>query len=569
MTLTEQQILAISATERVCSTISLVGTFVIVATFMWSPTFRKPINRLVFYASWGNIVANIATIISADGTHSGVESSLCQFQGFLIQWFMPADALWTFAMACNVYLTFFHKYDSEQLRRLEWKYVLCCYGVPFVPAFAFFFVQTQARGRIYGSAILWCWISVQWSFLRIAIFYGPVWLIISLTFAIYLRAGTVIYQKRRQLRNLGGIDSDLVPESPFAMLTGIQVTREIACSTPERRSLSEGNARGLPSAAFRAYSVTIEGGSTANTLQDSRTKIGPSPLQRENSGKTARPDGQDSRRSTSTEASSATWAYTKYAMLFFIALLVTWLHALRCFPLSDSTPATETPTMPESNSHHPPAASPSPPPPAPISQTPGPRASRLSQVFEQALARTLRANSYANFAGCFPTPARHVPASLEGVWRQLNAKLEANAKAEFDDIIAERDAVAHLNELDRLVGDARARKEREGENAEGQERIVAHTLGAEDLYKAHLTPYLQEAQSTLNARLEATHAENAELAQTVQAQRLEIERLLSHLGLVVSDIEGAASAATQFSRQHHIRQDAIQMDEEVKARPGL
>ncbi|CAG8215701.1 unnamed protein product [Penicillium nalgiovense] len=663
MTLTEQQILAISATERVCSTISLVGTFVIVATFMWSPTFRKPINRLVFYASWGNIMANIATIISADGTHSGVESSLCQFQGFLIQWFMPADALWTFAMACNVYLTFFHKYDSEQLRRLEWKYVLCCYGVPFVPAFAFFFVQTQARGRIYGSAILWCWISVQWSFLRIAIFYGPVWLIISLTFAIYLRAGTVIYQKRRQLRNLGGIDSDPVPESPFAMLTGIQVTREIACSTPERRSLSEGNARGLPSATFRAYSVTIEGGSTANTLQDSRSKIGPSPLQRENSGKTARPDGQDSRRSTSTEASSATWAYTKYAMLFFIALLVTWVglvevhyslkivlgsfRVLICSTLQVPSTINRVYSLARPNNFnfslnyassfvlplqgfwnsliyvsiswpafkllwsdiHSRVSSWRIPRPVTNlqsfhlrkgsqSSTPAllvkaeneddrrrswlgldptsPRASRLSQVFEQALARTLRANSYANFAGCFPTPARHVPASLEGVWRQLNAKLEANAKAEFDDIIAERDAVAHLNELDRLVGDARTRKEREGENAEGQERIVyvewiwpAHTLGAEDLYKAHLTPYLQEAQSTLNARLEATHAENAELAQTVQAQRLEIERLLSHLGLVVSDIEGAASAATQFSRQHHIRQDAIQMDEEAKARPGL
>ncbi|KAI2696580.1 hypothetical protein CBS147332_8932 [Penicillium roqueforti] len=326
MTLSEQQILAISATERVCSTVSLVGTFVIVATFIWSPTFRKPINRLVFYASWGNMMANIATIISADGIHSGVDSSLCQFQGFLIQWFMPADALWTFAMACNVYLTFFHKYDSEQLRRLEWKYVLCCYGVPFVPAFAYFFIQTQARGRIYGSALLWCWISVQWSFLRIAIFYGPVWLIISLTFAIYLRAGTVIYQKRRQLRNLGGIDSDLVPESPFAMLTGIQVTREIACFTPERRSLSEGDASGLPSNAFRAYSVTIEGGSTANTLQKSSSKTDSSPLQQENFGKTGRPDGADSqRRSTSTEASSATWAYTKYAMLFFVALLVTWV----------------------------------------------------------------------------------------------------------------------------------------------------------------------------------------------------------------------------------------------------
>lgn len=76
-------------------------------------------------------------------------------------------------------------------------------------------------------------------------------------------------------------------------------------------------------------------------------------------------------------------------------------------------------------------------------------------------------------------------------------------------------------------------------------------------------------QSTLDTRLEATNAENAELAQTVQAQRLEIEQLLSHLGLVVSDIEGAASAATQFSKEHHIRQDAVQMDEEVRALPGL
>ncbi|CAG7992382.1 unnamed protein product [Penicillium salamii] len=243
-----------------------------------------------------------------------------------------------------------------------------------------------------------------------------------------------------------------------------------------------------------------------------------------------------------------------------------------------------------------PAASPSPPPPAPIPQTPGPRASRLHQVFDQALARTLRANSYQNFASCFPTPARHVPASLEGVWRQLNAKLEANAKAEFEDIVAERDAIPHLNELDRLVNDAKARKEQEAEHSEPQEHVVyvecvlnldcyflfylgletnlpeffsPHTLGAEDLYKAHITPFLEEAQSTLNSRLEATNAENAELAQTVQAQRLEIEQLLSHLGLVVSDIEGAAAAATQFSNEHHIRQDAVQMDQEANARPAL
>lgn len=96
-----------------------------------------------------------------------------------------------------------------------------------------------------------------------------------------------------------------------------------------------------------------------------------------------------------------------------------------------------------------------------------------------------------------------------------------------------------------------------------------HTLGAEDLYRAHLTPYLQEAKSELDHKLEATHAENAELAQTVQAQRLEIEKLLSHLESVVTDIEGAAAAATQFSNENHIRQDAVKMDEEVNARSNI
>ncbi|KAJ5655676.1 Nnf1 [Penicillium longicatenatum] len=230
--------------------------------------------------------------------------------------------------------------------------------------------------------------------------------------------------------------------------------------------------------------------------------------------------------------------------------------------------------MAESNSNltqlQPPAASASAPPPAPESQIPGPRASRLIQVFDQALARTLRANSYSNFASCFPTPARHVPASLESVWRQLNAKLEEGAKAEFEEIIAEREAVKHINELDQLVAEARIRKENEGESGDGPQLGNApHTLGAEDLYKAHLTPYLQEAQATLNDKLEATHAQNAELSQTVQAQRLEIEKLLSHLESVVTDVEGAATAAIQFSQENHIRQDAIQMDEEINPQPTV
>ena len=144
-------------------------------------------------------------------------------------------------------------------------------------------------------------------------------------------------------------------------------------------------------------------------------------------------------------------------------------------PMEEDTPITNNNNNNNNNPQRP--ASPSPPPPAPVPLTPGPRASRLQQVFDQALARTLRANSYSNFSSCFPTPARHVPASLESVWRQLNAKLEESAKAEFEDIVQERDAVAQLNELDRLVGEARFRRDNhenegqsQGQGGEGQEQ---------------------------------------------------------------------------------------------------
>lgn len=96
-----------------------------------------------------------------------------------------------------------------------------------------------------------------------------------------------------------------------------------------------------------------------------------------------------------------------------------------------------------------------------------------------------------------------------------------------------------------------------------------HTLGADALYKAHLTPYLQEAQSILNGKLEATHAQNAELAGKIQAQRMEIESLLSSLESVVADVKGAAAAMEQFAEENDLRQEVIQMDQEVKARPDV
>lgn len=83
-------------------------------------------------------------------------------------------------MALNVYLTFFRKFDAVALRRLEKWYFLGCYGIPFIPALIFIWVESKKRGHFYGNATLWCWISGEWEIWRIATFYGPVWYEIDL-----------------------------------------------------------------------------------------------------------------------------------------------------------------------------------------------------------------------------------------------------------------------------------------------------------------------------------------------------------------------------------------------------
>ncbi|OAL68789.1 MIND kinetochore complex component Nnf1 [Trichophyton violaceum] len=205
--------------------------------------------------------------------------------------------------------------------------------------------------------------------------------------------------------------------------------------------------------------------------------------------------------------------------------------------------------------------SPSPPPAAPVPLTPGPRASRLQQVFSQALLHTIRTNSYANFSACFPTPAKHVPRSLESVWRQLNAKLEESARAEFDDILHERKVVRGLNELDRLVGEAKLRRE----NGEGANSVPAHTLTAKELYQAHLAPILAKAQSSLETQTQEVQKKNTELASRIESQRQEIQQLLATLEAVVGDIQGAVKSMDEFDEDNILRKEAEQMDEEIRS----
>ncbi|EKG10008.1 hypothetical protein MPH_12882 [Macrophomina phaseolina MS6] len=188
---------------RATSILSIACIIFTITTFAAFPYFRKPINRLIIYASFGNMLCNVATIIniSAIPGHGGTVG-LCRFQGFFMQTFTPADSMWTLSMALNVYLTFFRKYDARSLRSLEMKYVVINYGIFLLPGFVYLMLDlSPLNPRIYGNAGLWCWCTQRYEWLRFTFFYIPVWVAILLTIAIYLRTGREIFRQRAFLRN--------------------------------------------------------------------------------------------------------------------------------------------------------------------------------------------------------------------------------------------------------------------------------------------------------------------------------------------------------------------------------
>lgn len=57
-------------------------------------------------------------------------------------------------MSVNVYLALFRGWTAKRMRAQEWKYFIGCYGVSFIPALVYLFINTHGRGRVYGPALV-------------------------------------------------------------------------------------------------------------------------------------------------------------------------------------------------------------------------------------------------------------------------------------------------------------------------------------------------------------------------------------------------------------------------------
>jgi hypothetical protein len=176
---------------------------------------------------------------------------------------------------------------------------------------------------------MWCWISLNWDFLRVAVFYAPVWVVIFITFSLHIRIGLRIFEKgceRRKLHEeLEGSEQLSITYHPF-LAAGIKKTTEIAVTYEAKPASKSRPARlsPVPSADETrttepptppTYSFTVQGGSRA---------IAPSSVPRSSATGFVGSRRWEGRKWSST-MSQGEWSYYKCALLFFIAVIVTWV----------------------------------------------------------------------------------------------------------------------------------------------------------------------------------------------------------------------------------------------------
>lgn len=170
-------------------------------------------------------------------------------------------------------------------------------------------------------------------------------LVIAVTMFIYLRAGRTIYEKRKQLYNFSEAHSSSNDPYSTSKTTEVSVTTEVVepatGATPaalaERHRRQRRASHGGHNPGAGAYSVTI----TADMAQDAQAEaererehesnIPPTEPRPTLGNIRASAVGANVAQATRTqrrrnmEMNNAAWSYTKCAILFFTAMLITWI----------------------------------------------------------------------------------------------------------------------------------------------------------------------------------------------------------------------------------------------------
>ncbi|KAM3457170.1 hypothetical protein MY3296_001222, partial [Beauveria thailandica] len=222
--LSADQIATLVAIERTGASLSMIAIALIAASYLVYPKLRTTPNTFLLFASIANVGASIASMIGYDGLLQGEESSLCQGQAFIFEWFMQADPWWSCAMACNVFLVFFCNVDPAMFTRYIWAYCVVCFGGPLIPAITLISIKDRSRGPVFGDATVSVRAVGEWRVLT--------WAALVLDRSkLEPAVGYHVFQHRNRLRGARLQSLDKSGRLPSVQTTDVEDSAEEFCPT--------------------------------------------------------------------------------------------------------------------------------------------------------------------------------------------------------------------------------------------------------------------------------------------------------------------------------------------------
>lgn len=183
------------------SALSVAGSFFIILSYFLFKDSRKFSRKILLYLSFADMMASAAWMLqyivpeAAGGTGGGVPANntrthtLCEVQGYLLQFFYLASYIWTGCFAWHLYQLIDAR--NRTPRKLETLYHVLSWGIPsLICGYLFFRQRTDLPSMGPTTGRPWCWIesarsdSDQW--MQFAFFYGPLLGLFLFNLCIYM-----------------------------------------------------------------------------------------------------------------------------------------------------------------------------------------------------------------------------------------------------------------------------------------------------------------------------------------------------------------------------------------------
>ena len=93
-----------------------------------------------------------------------------------------------------------------------------------------------------------------------------------------------------------------------------------------------------------------------------------------------------------------------------------------------------------------------------------------------------------------------------------------------------------------------------------------HELAPQQLFLAHLAPYLNDTKTQLDGKMSQVQNENAHLIQSIKEQEAEIEKMVHGLENIITDLDNGSATLHATTEDGTLRREAREIDGEIAMR---